>query len=342
MGKFEKIWKKGQEFLGVDHPIISGGMTWISDYKLVKAVSDNGAFPVLAAGNMPTDIFEAEVDRCISSVKKPFAVNLITIAPSFNDHLEMIKSKEVGFVVFAGGFPKEVDIRSMKKSGKKVMAFASTESIALNMIRNGVDALILEGNEAGGHIGYVSLIVLLQQVLFKIKDFPIFVAGGIASGKMIAHLLLMGAYGAQLGTKFVLSEECTAHDKFKEAFIKAKARHAISTPQYSSELPVVAVRALNNKAMNSFGDLQLKLLKKLNNNEISRSEAQYEVENFWVGSLRDAVQDGDVEAGSLMAGQSVGLVNKVQPLKEIINDLVSDAEEELSRINDLFSSLSQQ
>jgi len=336
MGKYDIIWKKGQEFLGVKFPIISGGMTWISDYKLAKAVSDNSAFPVLAAGNMPLDEFEREVDKCISSIKNPFAVNLITIAPNFRDHMEILKSKDVSFVVFAGGFPKELDIFGMKETGKKVMAFASTESIAQKLIGNGVDALILEGSEAGGHIGYVSLMVLLQQVLFKIENFPIFVAGGIATGRMIAHLLLMGAYGVQLGTKFVLCEECTAHNKFKKAFIRAKARHVISTPQYSSELPVVAVRALNNKAMNTFGELQLKLLQKLNNNTITRIEALYEVEKFWAGSLRNAAIDGDVENGSLMAGQSVGLVDKVQPLSEIINELVNDTENEFEKIGSFF------
>jgi len=333
MGKFDKVWRKGQEFLGVKYPIISGGMTWISDFNLVKAVSDNGAFPVLAAGNMPIDKFEKEVDKCISAIKKPFAVNLITIAPNCREHMEIVKSKDVDFVVFAGGFPKEKDISMMKGSGKKVMAFASTESIANNMIGNGVDALILEGSEAGGHIGHVSLIVLLQQVLFKFKDFPVFVAGGIATGRLIAHLLLMGASGVQLGTKFVLSEECTAHDNFKKAFIKAKARQAISTPQYSSKLPVVAVRALNNNAMNRFGKIQLDLLKKLDKKEINAMQALYEVESFWVGSLRNAVIEGDVKKGSLMAGQSVGLVDKIQPLREIIYDLVTEAENELERIN---------
>lgn len=339
MGKFDKVWKKGQEFLGVKYPIISGGMTWISDFNLVKAVSDNGAFPVLAAGNMPLDKFENEVDKCVSAIKKPFAVNLITIAPNCRDHMEILKSKDVDFVVFAGGFPKESDISVMKASGKKVMAFASTESIAQNLIGNGVDALILEGSEAGGHIGHVSLIVLLQQVLFSIKDFPVFVAGGIATGRLIAHLLLMGAYGVQLGTKFVLSEECTAHENFKKAFIKAKARQAISTPQYSSKLPVVAVRALNNNAMDRFGEIQLDLLKKLDKKMITAIQALYEVESFWAGSLRNAVIDGDVKQGSLMAGQSVGLVDKIQPLHEIISELVADAENELERINSFFGNL---
>jgi len=335
MKKIDKIWEKGRKFLGVEYPIISGGMTWISDFNLVKAVSDNGAFPVLAAGNMPLDMFEREVDKCVKNISKPFAVNLITIAPNFQKHLDIIKKKDVEFVVFAGGFPKAKEVTGIKETGKKVMAFASAESIAKMQINHGVDALILEGSEAGGHIGYVSLIVLLQQVLFELDDFPVFVAGGIGTGRMIAHILLMGAYGAQLGTRFVMSEECTAHPKFKEAFSRAKARHAISTPQYSSQLPVVAVRALNNKAMDVFGKLQLELLKKLENNEISSIDAQYEVENFWMGSLRNAVVDGDIEKGSLMAGQSVGLAKKIQPLKEIINELVSDAEKELERIKKL-------
>ncbi|MFC2128606.1 NAD(P)H-dependent flavin oxidoreductase [Bacteroidota bacterium] len=337
MKKFDKIWERGQKFLGVKYPIISGGMTWISNFELAKAVSDNGAFPVLAAGNMPLDEFEKEVDKCVEGINKPFAVNLITIAPNVHMHLEILKSKNVDFVVFAGGFPKKQDISMMKNCGKKVMAFASTESIANILIDSGVDALILEGSEAGGHIGHVSLIVLLQQVLFKFRDFPVFVAGGIATGEMIAHLLLMGAYGVQLGTKFVMSEECTAHENFKKSFIKAKARQAISTPQYSSDLPVVAVRALKNKAMSDFGDIQLDLLKKLEKNLITRIDAQYEVEKFWVGSLRDAVINGDVEKGSLMAGQSVGLVNKIQPLSEIINELVNDTEKELERVANLIS-----
>lgn len=329
------IWEKGRKFLGVEYPIISGAMTWISDYDLVKAVSDNGAFPVLAGGNMPPELFEKELNKCIENIKNPFAVNLITIAPNFMEHLNICKNKDVKFVVFAGGFPKSREVEAIKSSGKKTMAFASTESIAKMMIDHGVDGLILEGSEAGGHIGHVSLIVLLQQVLFEFDQFPVFVAGGIGTGRMIAHLLLMGASGVQLGTRFVMSDECTAHPKFKEAFKRAKARTAISTPQYSTKLPVVAVRALNNKAMDNFGKLQFELLEKLENKDISRIDAQYEVEAFWAGTLRNAVVDGDIENGSLMAGQSVGLAKKVQPLKEIINELVSDAENEILRVKNL-------
>ncbi|HUT65805.1 MAG TPA: nitronate monooxygenase [Spirochaetota bacterium] len=335
MQLLEKVWKRGMDFLGVKYPIISGGMTWISNYELVKAVSDNGAFGVLASGNMPPDIFEKEIDRCIADIPHPFGVNLITIAPNFEKHHEILKSKSVPIVIFAGSFPRKRHVQEMKSSGKRTMAFASTKSIAEQMVGFGVDSLILEGSEAGGHIGYVSLAILLQQVLFQVSDVPIFAAGGIATGKMIAHLLLMGASGCQLGTRFVLSEECTAHPAFKQAFIKARARQAVSTPQYDSKLPIVAVRALKNKGLAEFGKLQLNLLRQLAAGRISKEEAQYEVEKYWVGSLRRAVVEGDVEYGSLMAGQSVGLADEIKPIREIIEELVGDAEDEINRVRSL-------
>jgi len=331
----DTVWEEGKRFLGVRYPVISGGMTWISNYELVRAMSDNGAFGVLASGNMPPDLFEKEVDRCIAGVSGQFGVNLITIAPNFETHHEILKSKKVPVVIFAGSFPRKRYVQEMKRSGKRTMAFASTKSIARQMLGFGIDGLILEGSEAGGHIGYVSLTILLQQVLFEVTDVPVFVAGGIAKGRMIAHLLLMGAAGVQLGTRFVLSQECTAHPAFKQAFIKARARQAVSTPQYDSRLPVVAVRALKNEAMGEFGRLQLSLLDRLGAGTISKEKAQYEVESFWVGSLRRAVEEGDVAHGSLMAGQSVGLVDEILPVREIIGELVGDAEEELERVRSL-------
>ncbi len=337
MSLLDTLWKKGKEFLGVQYPIICGGMTWVSNFSLARAISENGGFPVLACGNMPPDTLEAEIDRYLAELQSPFAVNLITIAPNFLLHHEITKSKKVPVVIFAGNFPRKNFVLEMKNAGKKTMSFASTKSIAEQMIRFGIDSLILEGSEAGGHIGYVSLIILLQQVLFEVSEVPIFVAGGIAKGKMIAHLLTMGAAGCQLGTRFVLSEECTAHPNFKKAFIKAKARQAVATPQYDSKLPVVAVRAIKNRGMDEFGKLQLKLLQELQGGTISREEAQYQVEKYWVGSLKNAVIDGDTDYGSLMAGQSVGLVNSIVSMKEIFTELVADAELELKRIKRLLS-----
>ncbi len=331
--RFEKLAARGAGFLGVKYPIISGGMTWISNFELVSAVSENGAFPVFAGGNAPAEVFEREIDRCIENIKTPFAVNLVTIAPNYKSQYEVLLSKKAPFVVFAGGIPKKSEILRMKESGKKTMSFAAEESIAEQQIKYGIDALILEGSEAGGHIGHVSLTILIQQVLFGFGDtVPIFVGGGIAKGGIMAHLMLMGAAGCQLGTRFVMSRECTAHENFKNAFLKARARQASSTPQYDSKLPVVAVRAIKNKGSEEFGKLQLKLLKRLEEGAIGREEAQFEVENFWTGSLRRAVVEGDIEYGSLMAGQSVGLINDILPMKKIIETLVEEAETELEKI----------
>jgi enoyl-[acyl-carrier protein] reductase II len=207
--------------------------------------------------------------------------------------------------------------------------------LARNLIKRGADALILEGLEAGGHIGPVALSVLIQQILFKVDIIPIFVAGGIATGRMMAHLLMMGAAGIQMGTRFVMAEECPAHPDFKEAFRRAKSKDAVASPQFDSRLPVIPVRALKNEGTIEFAKLQLELLHKLDQKQINRLEAQFKVEAFWAGALRNAVIDGDVAKGSLMAGQSVGLVDRIQPLKEIIEELITDAETELQRLKSI-------
>jgi enoyl-[acyl-carrier protein] reductase II len=326
----DKVWRRGKEFLGSELPIMCGAMTWISDPQLVSLMSNLGAFGVLAAGNMPPELFAQYVDDTRARTSRPFAGNVITIAPNYLPHLGILCERRVSHIVFAGSIPRASEVQKAKDSGAKVLCFASTGSIAERMIDYGADALILEGSEAGGHIGHVSTVVLLQEILFNFPSVPIFVAGGIATGKLIAHLVLMGAAGAQMGTRFVMAEECSAHPRFKDVFIRARAREAISTPQYSAKLPVVSVRALNNHAMEHFGDLQLQLLDQLRQGAVNRQEAQFKVEEYWVGSLRRAAIDGDVEEGSLMAGQSVGLVDRVQPLREILEELVADADRALA------------
>ncbi len=326
--RLERIWKRGKEFLGSELPIMCGAMTWISDPQLVSLMSNLGAFGSLAAGNMPPEQWASYLDETRRLTDRPFAGNVITIAPNYLPHLEILCEKKVSHIIFAGSIPRQSEVRMAKESGAKVLCFASTDTIAQRMIDYGADALILEGSEAGGHIGHVSTVVLLQEILFQFQDrLPIFVAGGLADGRMIGHLCLMGAAGVQMGTRFVMAEECAAHPRFKEVFIRARAREAIATPQYSSKLPVVSVRALYNKAMDDFGHLQLDLLQKLERGEMSRPDAQYQVEKFWVGSLREAAVEGNTDRGSLMAGQSVGLVKQVQPLREILEQLVREADE---------------
>ena len=330
--------KRGSEFLNVKYPILCGAMTWVSEPQLVAAVCNSGCFGCLAGGNAPVDILHKQILETRSLTQNPFAVNLITIAPAYHDQLDMLKEMKVPYIVFAGSFPKEKEVLAAKETGAKVMCFASTVSIAERMIKFGADAIILEGSEAGGHIGHVSSIVLMQQVLFKFAEqIPMFVAGGIATGKMVAHALLMGASGVQLGTRFVMTEECRAHENFKMAFRRANARDAVSTPQFDSKLPVVSVRSLRNKGMDEFGKLQLRLLKELEAGTVTRQFAQEEVERFWVGALRRAVVDGDVDGGSLMAGQSVGLVDKIMPIRDVVAELLNDAEAELVAVKSKLS-----
>lgn len=328
----DRYFKRGSDFLGCRYPFLCGAMTWVSDPKLVAAVCNAGGFACLAGGNTPVEILEKQIEETRRLTPHPFAVNLITIAPAYKAHIELARRLKLPYVIFAGSFPREPEVRQIKETGARVLCFASTKSIADRMTQYGCDALILEGSEAGGHIGHVSLMVLLQQILFQHEELPIFVAGGVATGRMSAHLFMMGAAGVQLGTRFAVASESCAHPKFKDFFLRAQARDAVSTPQFDSRLPVVAVRALRNKGLEEFGRLQLELIAQLDAGTLIREKAQHRVEEFWMGALRRAVQDGDIERGSMMAGQSVGLVDKIEPVAEIIQDLVRETEAELRRV----------
>lgn len=330
----DTLWARGKALLGVQYPIMCGAMTWVSEPTLVSAVCEAGAFASLACGNMPPDELRRQIAETRRRTQKPFAVNLITVAPNYLQHLEVVIQEKLPVVIFAGSVPRETEIEKAKTTGAKVLAFASTDALAKRMIRFGVDGLILEGSEAGGHIGPVAGPILWQQILFRFSDqVPIFIAGGVATGKMMAHLLLMGAAGVQLGTRFVMTDECVAHPNFKEEFRRAQARDAMASPQFDSRLPVIPVRALKNKGTAEFGRLQIELLKKLDAGEIDRETAQMEVEKFWIGALRRAVIEGDIETGSLMAGQTVGLADEIMPVRMVIHELVMDAERELDRLS---------
>jgi len=336
--KIDQLWSRGKILLGVDYPIMCGAMTWVSEPKLVAAVCNAGAFASLACGNMPEELLEEQIAITRELTGKPFAVNLITVAPNYKTHLDVVVKAKLPVIVFAGAVPRDTEIEYAKSSGAKVLSFASTDALAKRMIRSGVDGLILEGMEAGGHIGPVAGPILWQQILFKFSnEVPIFIAGSIASGKMMAHMLLMGAAGVQLGTRFVMTDECDVHENFKNVFRRAKARDAIATPQFDSRLPVIPVRALRNTGSDEFSKLQLQLLQDLSDGKIDRETAQFEVEKFWMGALKKAAVDGDVDGGSLMAGQAVGLADEIKSVKEVINELIIDAEKELENILKLLS-----
>jgi enoyl-[acyl-carrier protein] reductase II len=207
-----------------------------------------------------------------------------------------------------------------------VVCFAPALALARKLVRSGADALVIEGSEAGGHIGPVSLTVLAQEILPTMAaEVPVFVAGGIGRGEAMLSYLEMGAAGVQLGTRFVCATESIAHAKFKQAFCRAAARDALPTVQIDERFPVIPVRALVNQGTKRFMAHQAEVLGRFTSGELGKEAAQLEIEHFWSGALRRAVVDGDVENGSLMAGQSVGMVTREQPAAEIIAELMAQA-----------------
>ena len=227
--------------------------------------------------------------------------------------------------MLAGGLPPGTAIRRIKDGGGKVICFAPALGLAKRLIRNGVDALVIEGAEAGGHIGPVSTSVLAQEILPQVREVPVFVAGGIGRGEAIVSYLRMGASGCQLGTRFVCASESIAHPDFKRAFIRANARDAVASVQIDPDLPVIPVRALINRGTERFIETQRRVAARFRGGEISQDEAQLEIELYWAGALKRAVLEGDVDNGSLMAGQSVGMVVQEQPTQTIIDELVGQA-----------------
>lgn len=321
----ERLWQRGREFLGTDVAILGGAMSWVSERHLVSAISNAGGFGVLACGSMTPELLAAEIEATQAMTAKPFGVNLITMHPRLAELIEVCGELGVGHVVLAGGLPQSASITRVKELGAKVVCFAPTVVFAKKLVRIGADALIIEGTEAGGHIGPVATGVLAQEILPAVTEVPVFVAGGIGRGEAILSFLEMGASGVQLGTRFVCASECIAHPNFKQAFIRANARDAVPSVQVDPNFPVIPVRALNNKAARRFIEFQHEVIDRFRKNEIDQKAAQMEIEHYWAGALRRAVIDGDVENGSLMAGQSVGMVSRVQPTAEIIGELVDQA-----------------
>ncbi len=319
-------WSRGTDFLGCEYAILGGAMSWVSERHLVAALSNAGAFGVIACGSMSPELLEKEIIATKALTSKPFGVNLIIMHPQLKELVDVCARQMVTHVVLAGGIPQGGILQAIKAYGGKVMCFAPSAIIGRKLVRLGADALIIEGAEAGGHIGPVSTSVLAQEILPHMHDVPVFVAGGIGRGEAIAAYLEMGAAGVQLGTRFVCAEESIAHANFKQAFIRASARDAQVSVQVDPDFPVIPVRALANAASDEFTRYQHEVIGKFRGGALDKKEAQLAIEHFWAGALRRAVIDGDIERGSIMAGQSVGLVAAVQPAADILQELVAQAE----------------
>jgi enoyl-[acyl-carrier protein] reductase II len=310
---------------------MGGAMSWVSEHNLVAALAEAGAFGVIACGSMSPELLEKEIIATRGLTRRPFGVNLIVMHPELDALVDVCGRQNVSHVVLAGGIPKNVTSNKIKAYGAKVICFTPSVAIGRRLIRLGADALIIEGMEAGGHIGPVSTSVLAQEILPEIHDVPVFVAGGIGRGEAIASYLEMGASGVQLGTRFVCAAESIAHIKFKNLFIHSSARDAVPSIQVAADFPVIPVRAIKNSATQAFIRFQHEVIARHKNGEFDKQEAQLEIEHFWAGALRRAVLEGDVENGSVMAGQSVGMVTKIEPVKDILATLVEQAEAYLGR-----------
>jgi enoyl-[acyl-carrier protein] reductase II len=321
----DALMARGAAFLGTPYAVLGGAMSWVSERNLVAALSNAGAFGVIACGAMMPDRLAEEITATQALTAKPFGVNLITMHPNLMELVQVCLDAKVGHIVFAGGIPPGPAIKMAKEGGAKVICFAPALALAKKLVRSGADALVIEGSEAGGHIGPVSLTVLAQEILPHIRDVPVFVAGGIGRGEAILSYLEMGAAGVQIGTRFVCANECVAHPNFKRAFIRGAARDALPTVQLDDSFPVIPVRALQNGGTKRFLEHQAEIIRRYKAGEVAKDAGQLDIEHFWAGALRKAVVDGDVENGSLMAGQSVGMVTKEQPAAEIIAELLDQA-----------------
>ncbi len=323
--ELDQLWSAGTRFLGSRVAIMGGAMSWVSERTLVSAISNAGGFGVIACGSMSPDALAAEIAATQDLTAAPFGVNLITMHPQLDDLVRVCIEAGVSHVVLAGGLPPSTAVRAVKDGGARLVCFAPALVLARRLVRSGADALVIEGSEAGGHIGPVSLTVLAQEILPHMRDVPIFVAGGIGRGEAILGFLEMGAAGAQLGTRFAASRESIAHPRFKQAFVQARARDAIPSVQFDERFPVIPVRGLANAGTRRFLRFQAETVQRLDAGEITREAAHLAIEHFWAGALRRAVVDGDVEHGSVMMGQSVGMVAAEQPIAEIIEELVMQA-----------------
>ena len=320
--ELDRLWARGREFLGSEVAILAGAMSWVSERHLVSAISNAGGFGVIACGAMGPELLAAEIAATQALTERPFGVNLITMHPQLNDLVRVTLAAGVSHVVLAGGIPPGAAVRAVKDGGAKLIAFAPALVLAKRLVRSGADAIIIEGSEAGGHIGPVSLTVLAQEILPHMRDVPVFVAGGLGRGEAILAYLEMGASGAQLGTRFAAAAESIAHENFKRAFIRANARDALPSIQLDERFPVIPVRGLVNAGTKRFLEHQGETLKRFQSGELTKEAAQLVIEHFWAGALRRAVVDGDVENGSVMAGQSVGMVTSIQSAAEVIAELV--------------------
>ncbi len=305
------------DLLGIRYPIIQGGMAWVSDAALAAAVSEAGGLGIIAAGNAPADWVENEIIKAKEITDKPFGVNIMLLSPYVDDVVDVVVKHKVKVITTGAGSPGKYMDR-FKEIGAKVIPVVASVALAKRMEKEGADAVVAEGMESGGHIGELTTMALVPQVVDAV-DIPVIAAGGIADGRGFVAALALGAEGVQMGTRFVASVECTIAEAYKKVIVEAKDRDTVITGRTTGH----PVRIIKNKLAREF--------MKLENSGATKEE----LEKFGEGKLRIAAREGDVKNGSVMAGQIAGLINDIKPVSEIISDIMEEAKEVLSNLNRL-------
>lgn len=304
------------DLLGTEYPIIQGGMAWTATAELAAAVSNGGGLGIIGAGHMPTDILREEIRKAKGLTDRPFGVNLMLLTPHIDDLVAMVLDEGIHAVTTGAGNPGKY-MASLKEAGIKVLTVVPSVALARRMESIGADAVIGEGMEAGGHIGELTTMVLTPQLADAV-EIPVVAAGGIADGRGIAAAFALGAEGVQVGTRFMCAEECTIHPDVKGRIVKAKDRDTVVTG-YSTGHPV---RVIKNRLSKMIG-------------ELDRDNRPEEVEELGAGKLALAMRDGDLEMGSLMAGQAAAMVCDIQPAAEIISEMMNGAAEAMRALGAL-------
>ncbi|MFZ5643362.1 MAG: enoyl-[acyl-carrier-protein] reductase FabK [Bacillota bacterium] len=303
------------DLLGIKYPILQGGMAWVSTAELAAAVSDGGGLGIIGSGQAPPDWVREQVQRAKQLTSKPFGVNVMLLSPFVDDVMNIILEEKVSVVTTGAGNPGKY-VPSLQGAGIRVIPVVASVALAKRLVRSGVDALIAEGTESGGHIGELTTLALVPQIVDAV-DIPVIAAGGIFDGRGLAAALALGASGVQMGTRFMCASECIIHNNVKDMVIKAKDRDTLVTGRSTGH----PVRVLRNKLSRKFVEMEENCI------------PPEEILKLGVGSLKAAMVDGDIEMGSVMAGQVSAMVNSIQPARDIIEEVVTGAHSVMGKLS---------
>ena len=306
------------KLLGIEYPIIQGGMAWVATAELAAAVSNGGGLGLIAAGGAPADVVRAEIKKCRELTNKPFGVNVMLMSPFSEEVMQVVIEEKVSAVATGAGNPAKY-MPALKEAGIKILPVIPSVALAQKVEKLGADAVIAEGTEAGGHIGEITTMCLTPQVVDAVS-IPVVCAGGIADARGALAAFALGADGIQVGTRFICSDECIAHENYKEAVLKAKDRDAVVTGR-STGAPV---RALKNMLTREYQRLE------------SENASFEEIEKLGMGGLKRAFLEGDTQMGSLMAGQCAGMVKAIEPCADIIRSYFAEIDNIITNIRNKF------